>query len=203
VEAGDAAAVQVRREPAALPYAFDALQPFVSAKTLRYHVGWIYGRHLAALNRLVRNTEYESMPLDEIVRRADGAVLENAAEVWNHEFLWRSMTPGGAAPDAAFRSRLEAAFGSLDALKDIFRRKAAKVLSNGWIWLVEMPNGHLLVLPTSDAMSPLRIGGRALLACDLWEHAYYLDYHDDRKGYVEGFWRVANWRFAASNAASG
>ena len=203
MEAGDLSLAQARREPVALPYAFDALQPFLSASTLKFHYGWIYGRHLAALNRLVRDTEFESMPLDDIVLRAEGAILSNAAEVWNHQFLWRSMAPGGAAPAPAFRARLEAAFGSLEALQALFLRKAAKVFGAGWLWLVEMPNRHLLVLPASDAMNPLRIGGRALLACDLWEHAYYLDYHDDRKAYLEGFWSVANWRFAASNARPG
>ena len=182
-----------------LPYAQDALEPYVSRETLEFHHGKHHRGYVEALNGMISGTEFENSTLEEIVRNASGTVLNLAAQSWNHSFLWKSMTPASKPVDDALNRRIQANFGSLSLLKQLFKRKAVEAFGSGWIWLVEMPDSRLMVLPTSNAENPLRVGGKALLTCDVWEHAYYIDYRNDRAAYIDAFWNVADWSFAAQN----
>jgi Fe-Mn family superoxide dismutase len=185
-----------------LPYAKDALEPHLGAETLELHYEKHHRGYLEKLEKLLAGKPLAGRSLVEIIRESDGAVFNNAAQVWNHTFYWSSMSPkGGGAPAGAVKSAIESAFGSFDRFRAQFIESAVGVFGTGWTWLVQERDGRLAIRATEDARTPIQDGAtRPLLTCDVWEHAYYLDYRHERPKYVETFVdRLANWAFVAEN----
>ncbi|HWP00483.1 MAG TPA: Fe-Mn family superoxide dismutase [Methylococcus sp.] len=186
-----------------LPYTKDALEPHLSAETLDFHYGKHQQAYVTNLNNLIPGTEYEHLALEEIIRKAPtGAIFNNAAQVWNHTFYWNSLSPkGGGQPSGRLAEAITRTFGSLAKFKEEFTRCAVGTFGSGWAWLVKNPDGTLGIVSTSNAGCPLTAGRTPLLTCDVWEHAYYIDYRNARPKYVEAFWNLVNWNFAARNFA--
>ncbi len=185
-----------------LPYEKNALEPHISAETLEYHYGKHHQTYVTNLNKLVVGTEFENMALEEIVKKASGGIFNNAAQVWNHTFYWNCLSPsGGGAPSGALADAINQAFGSFDAFKEKFGTSAATNFGSGWTWLVKSADGGVEIVNTSNAATPLADGKTALLTCDVWEHAYYIDYRNARPKYVEAFWNLVNWDFVSGNFA--
>ena len=185
-----------------LPYAKDALAPHIGAETLEYHYEKHHRAYLQKLEKLLAGKPLAERSLVEIVRESDGAVFDNAAQVWNHTFYWNSMAPkGGGTPGGVVKSAIESAFGSFDRFRKQFVESAVGVFGTGWTWLVQERDGRIAIRCTEDADTPLRDAtATPLLTCDVWEHAYYLDYRHERPRYVETFLdRLANWAFVAEN----
>ena len=183
-----------------LPYAKDALEPHISAETLEYHHGKHHNTYVTNLNNLIPGTEFEDMALEDIIKKSSGGVFNNAAQVWNHTFYWNCLSPnGGGAPSGELAAGIDAAFGSFDAFKEAFSKSAATNFGSGWTWLVKDGSGKLEIVNTSNAANPMTDGKTPILTCDVWEHAYYIDYRNARPKYVEAFWNLVNWDFAASN----
>jgi len=179
-----------------LPYPKDALEPHISQETLELHYAKHHQGYVNTLNKLIAGTEFDDMPLSEIVRRASGPVFNNAAQAWNHTFYWSCMSPeGGGDPPSRLRDALDSTFGSVASFREAFSEAATELFGSGWVWLVKAKDGSLAILETKDADNPLRTGQTALLTCDVWEHAYYVDYRNKRGSYVEAFWNLVNWRF--------
>ena len=186
----------------ALPYDMDALAPTISAETLEFHYGKHHKAYVDNLNNLIKGTEFENASLEEIVKKSSGGIFNNAAQVWNHTFYWNSMKPnGGGAPTGALADAINAKWGSFDAFKEAFSKCAVTTFGSGWAWLVKTPSGELDLVSTSNAATPLTTDNKALLTCDVWEHAYYIDYRNARPKYVESFWNLVNWDFVAANFA--
>ena len=183
-----------------LPYAKDALAPGISAETLEYHYGKHHKTYVDNINKLIAGTEHENMPLEEIVKKASGGVFNNAAQVWNHTFYWNCLSPGGGGePSGPLADAIAKAFGSFAEFKDKFSNAAVTQFGSGWAWLVKNPDGSLAIEATSNAGTPLTEGKKPLLTCDVWEHAYYIDYRNARPKYVEAFWSLVNWKFVEKN----
>jgi len=184
-----------------LPYGTDALEPHLSRATLELHHGRHHAGYLAKLEKLLEGRPEADADLESIVLGASGAVFDNAAQVWNHDFLWRSMTPkGGGKPEGALADGLDEAFGSLDGFRRAFVEAGAAQFGSGWVWLVCDDAGRLRVTATADADLPMRHGQVALLTADVWEHAYYLDYRNERERYLDAFLdHLVNWSFGAAN----
>ncbi len=183
-----------------LPYAKNALEPYISAETLDYHYGKHHAAYVNNLNKLIQGTEFADLPLEEIVKKASGGIFNNAAQTWNHTFYWNSLTPkGNAEPDGALAAAINTSFGSYAHFKETFTTAATTLFGSGWAWLVQNPDGTLAVEQTSNAQNPLTTGKTPLLTCDVWEHAYYIDYRNLRPKYLEAFWSLVNWQFAAKN----
>lgn len=187
-----------------LPYAYDALAPHLSAETLHLHHDKHHAGYLRKLFELIGSRPEAGEPLEALVRTAQGPVFENAAQVWNHDFLWASMSPrGGGEPNGALATMLRRDFGTVSAFRKAFISKAGAHFGSGWVWLVVNEAGHLDVSTTHDADLPLLHGEVPLLTADLWEHAYYVDYRNDRHAYLEAFIdHLIHWDFAARNFAS-
>jgi superoxide dismutase, Fe-Mn family len=190
-----------------LPYANDALAPVISANTISFHYGKHHKAYVDNLNKLVAGTEFASLPLEKIVAKAAGnasnvAIFNNAAQAWNHDFYWHSLTPkGGGEPALELKKKIEASFGTLDALKKELITAATTQFGSGWAWLVA-DGEKLKVVKTGNADSPLTTGAKPLLTIDVWEHAYYLDYQNRRADYVTAVIdKLINWSFAADNYA--
>ncbi len=187
-----------------LPYALDALEPHLSRETLEYHWGKHHRAYVERLNDLVRGSEFEGRPLEEIIKHARGAMFNNAAQAWNHAFYWRCLAPRGRRrPRGRLAAAIDARFGSFDAFRSWFARTANAKFGSGWVWLARTAEGNLLVEATDDADNPMVQGHTPLLACDVWEHAYYIDYRNERSRYVEAFWELANWEFVERSYAGG
>ena len=185
-----------------LPYAKEALVPRISAETLEYHHDKHHRAYVDNLNKLIAGTEFEKIALEDIIEKASGGIFNNAAQVWNHTFYWNCLSPkGGGTPSGAVASAIEKDFGSFAEFKDRFRNAAVTLFGSGWAWLVKNPGGSLAVEATSNAGNPLTQGKEPLLTCDVWEHAYYIDYRNARAKYVEAFWDLVNWEFVRSNLA--
>ena len=185
-----------------LPYAKNALAPTISEETVEYHYGKHHQAYVTNLNNLIKGSEFEAMGLEDIVRKSSGGVFNNAAQVWNHTFYWNCLKPGGGgAPTGALAAAIDKAFGSFAAFKEKFSSSAVGNFGSGWTWLVKNADGSLEVLNTSNAGTPMTSGKTALLTCDVWEHAYYIDYRNARPKYVESFWGLVNWEFVAKNFA--
>jgi len=185
-----------------LPYARDALAPHISAETLDFHYGKHHQTYVTNLNKLIEGTEFESLGLDDIVKKASGGMFNNAAQVWNHTFYWNCLSPrGGGEPTGKLADAIKKTFGSFQQFKDQFTQTAVGTFGSGWAWLVQRPDGALGLVSTSNAATPLTGNDRALLTCDVWEHAYYIDYRNARPKYLEAFWNLANWEFAADQLA--
>ncbi len=187
----------------ALPYARDALAPHISEETLDFHYGKHHQAYVDKLNAAIDGTPQADQSLEEIIKHAKGGLFNNAAQVWNHSFYWNSLSPnGGGAPEGKLAEAIDAAFGSVDAFKDQFSEQAAGNFGSGWTWLVQNADGGLAIVNTDDAETPITEAGiTPLLTCDIWEHAYYIDYRNARPKYLEAFWNLVNWDFAASNMA--
>jgi Fe-Mn family superoxide dismutase len=183
-----------------LPYAIDALEPHISRETLEYHHGKHHKTYVDNLNKLIPGTEFESLSLEDIVRKSSGGVFNNATQIWNHTFYWNCLAPNaGGKPTGALAAAIDKAFGSFDAFKEKFSQTAIGTFGSGWGWLVKNASGGLEVVSTSNAGCPLTAGQTPLLTCDVWEHAYYIDYRNLRAKYVENFWNLVNWDFVARN----
>jgi len=183
----------------ALPYAKDALAPHISAETLEYHYGKHHAAYVTNLNKLILGSEYENASLEDIIRRATGGIFNNGAQVWNHTFYWNCLSPqGGGEPRGKLADQIKQQFGSLAQFKEKFSTAAVTTFGSGWAWLVRSADGGLAIASTSNAANPLREGHLPLLTCDVWEHAYYIDYRNARPKYVETFWSLVNWDFVAA-----
>lgn len=181
-----------------LPYAMDALEPHISKETLEYHYGKHHQTYVTNLNKLVAGTEFESMTLEDIICKAKGGLFNNAAQVWNHTFYWNSLSPqGGGEPQGKLAQAIQQYFGSFAAFKEQFTQTAITTFGSGWAWLVQDSAGALQIISTSNAELPMTQGLRALLTCDVWEHAYYIDYRNARPDYMQAFWALVNWEFVA------
>ena len=184
-----------------LPWAKDALAPHISAETIEYHYGKHHAAYVANLNKLIAGTEFADLSLEDIVKKSSGGIFNNSAQVWNHTFYWNCLSPkGGGEPSGALADAIKKDFGSFATFKEKLTNAAVTQFGSGWAWLVKNPNGSLAVEQTGNAATPLKDGKRALLTVDVWEHAYYIDYRNARPSYVEAFWKVVNWDFAAENA---
>jgi superoxide dismutase, Fe-Mn family len=187
----------------ALPYAKNALEPHISAETLEFHYGKHHQTYVTKLNGLIEGTDFAGKSLEEIVKTSSGGVFNNAAQVWNHTFYWNSMAPNaGGEPTGALADAINKTFGSFADFKAKFNDSAVNNFGSSWTWLVKKADGSLAIVNTSNAATPITEAGvTPLLTVDLWEHAYYIDYRNVRPNYLEGFWKLANWSFAAANFA--
>ncbi len=185
-----------------LPYARNALEPHISAETLDFHYGKHHQTYVNKLNDLVPGTEFESLGLEDIIRKAPaGGVFNNAAQVWNHTFYWNCMAPdAGGEPQGGLAEAINTAFGSFSEFQDKFSTSAANNFGSGWTWLVKS-GGGVEVVNTSNAGNPLTDGKQPLLTCDIWEHAYYIDYRNARPNYVKSWWNLVNWEFVGNQFA--
>ncbi len=184
-----------------LPYATDALAPHLSKETLEYHHGKHHNAYVVNLNNLQKGTEFESMDLDSIVKKSSGGIYNNAAQIWNHTFFWNGMKPsGGGEPKGALADAIKAKFGSHAAFKEAFTKSAVGNFGSGWTWLVKKSDGSVDIVNMGAAGTPLTTGDTALLTVDVWEHAYYIDYRNQRPKWVETFLTsLVNWEFAEKN----
>jgi len=187
----------------ALPYEKNALEPHISAETLDFHHGKHHATYVAKLNGLVEGTDLAEKSLEEIIKSSDGGVFNNAAQIWNHTFYWNSLSPnGGGEPTGALADAINAKWGSFADFKAAFNDKAVNNFGSSWTWLVKTADGTLDIVNTSNAGTPITDDLVPLLTVDLWEHAYYIDYRNVRPNYLEGFWALANWEFAAANLSA-
>jgi superoxide dismutase, Fe-Mn family len=186
----------------ALPYALDALAPHISKETLEFHYGKHHQTYVTNLNNLVKGTEFESADLESIVKKSSGGLFNNSAQIWNHTFYWNGLKPqGGGKPSGALATAIDAKWGSFEAFQEAFNKMAVGNFGSSWTWLVKKADGALDIVNTSNAATPLTTADKALITCDLWEHAYYIDYRNRRPDYLKAFWALANWDFAAKNFA--
>jgi len=184
-----------------LPYAKDALEPYMSGETLDYHYGKHHKGYVDKLNSLISGTEFGDASLEELVAESAGEIFNNAAQVWNHTFFWNCLSPRRQSPGKEVSKALEA-LGGLESLQTQFDKAASGLFGSGWTWLVKDARGSLKIMTTSNANTPVREGHVALLTCDLWEHAYYIDHRNDRAAYLKSFWPLVNWEFVAANLAA-
>jgi Fe-Mn family superoxide dismutase len=184
----------------ALPYKLDALAPHISGETLEYHYGKHHYTYATNLNNLIKDTPFENMSLEDIIKQSSAGIFNNAAQVWNHTFYWNCLNPnGGGQPTGALAEAINGTFGSFEAFKEQFTKTAITTFGSGWAWLVKNADGSLALVSTSNAATPMTANQTALLTCDVWEHAYYIDYRNARPKYVEAFWNIVNWEFVAQN----
>lgn len=185
-----------------LPYAMDALQPHISKETLEFHYGKHHQTYVTNLNNLIKGTEFENMALEDIVKKSTAGMFNNAAQIWNHTFYWFCLKPNGSGqPMGALADAINKKFGSFDEFKKQFTQTCVTTFGSGWGWLVKNADGSIELMSTSNAQSPMTSGKTALLTCDVWEHAYYVDYRNRRPDYVAAFWNLVNWDFVAKNFA--
>ncbi len=183
-----------------LPYAIDGLSPHISKETLEYHYGKHHQTYVTNLNNLVKDGEFANASLEEIVKKSSGGIFNNAAQVWNHSFYWNCLSPnGGGEPTGAIKAAIDKKFGSFEEFKKQFTATCVGTFGSGWGWLVKTPAGDLELVSTSNAATPLTSNNTALLTCDVWEHAYYIDYRNSRPNYMEAFWKLVNWDFVNQN----
>ncbi len=185
----------------ALPYKKDALAPFISEETLEYHHGKHHQTYVTNLNNLTEATELKNKPLEEIIKSQTGGIFNNAAQVWNHTFYWHSMAPKmGGEPSGQIAKLIDSSFGNFLKFKEDFSKAALGQFGSGWAWLVQEPKtGALSIMATSNAGCPLTENKKPLLTCDVWEHAYYIDYRNARAKYIDAWWQLINWEFANKN----
>ncbi len=182
-----------------LPYEQTALEPYLSRETLSYHYGKHHAGYVNKLNTLIEGTPYVDQSLDYIVKNASGAIFNNAAQVVNHDFYWHGLSPSSSAPSDKLSNSLASNFGSLEQFKEAFLSAATGFFGSGWVWLVVGNDGHLVIETTSNADTPIHHGHLPLLVCDVWEHAYYIDYRNGRPDYLESWWKLINWKFVSDN----
>lgn len=188
-----------------LPYADNALEPVVSAKTISFHYAKHHAAYINNLNGLIGGTSYEGMSLEEIVKKSaksdkDKAIFNNAAQSWNHEFYWHSMAPKGGEPAGKIKDALQSSFGGVKEFKEAFQKAAVGQFGSGWAWLVKGTDGKLRIATTPNADTPIAHGETPLFTVDVWEHAYYLDYQNRRPDHVKDWLdKLVNWSFAEKN----
>ena len=186
-----------------LPYVIDALQPYISPETLEYHHGKHHRTYVDNLNKLIAGTQLEHSSLTDIIKNADGPVFNNAAQVFNHSFYWQCLAPNaGGEPNGALLQAIIANFTSFAAFKEKFTNSCITLFGAGWTWLVQDVSGALEIVNTANAATPITAGKTPLLTCDVWEHAYYIDYRNARAKYVEAFWQLVNWQFVEKQLQS-
>lgn len=187
----------------ALPYAKNALAPYISEETLEFHYGKHHQTYVDKLNGLLPGSEFEGKSLEEIVKTSSGGVFNNAAQIWNHTFYWHCLAPNaGGEPTGAIAAAITASFGSFAAFKEQFNTSAVNNFGSSWTWLVKKSDGSLAIVNTSNAATPLTDAStKPLLTVDLWEHAYYIDFRNARPKYLEAFWALVNWDFVNKNFA--
>jgi superoxide dismutase, Fe-Mn family len=183
-----------------LPYEMNALEPYISRETLEYHYGKHHQTYVTNLNNLIHETELDHQSLEDIIKTASpGAIFNNAAQVWNHSFYWDCLSPkGGDEPTGKLADQITKTFGSFETFKEQFTKTAIATFGSGWAWLVKNADGSLAITSTSNAGTPMTTNQKALLTCDVWEHAYYIDYRNARPKYLEAFWKLANWEFVSA-----
>jgi len=188
----------------ALPFAANALEPHISKETIDFHYGKHHQTYVTNLNNLLPNSGFENSSLEEIIRKSTGPLFNNAAQVWNHTFYWNCLSPtGGGEPTDKLLDAINQAFGSYKNFVEQFTQCAISTFGSGWAWLVRNEKNELALLSTSNAATPLtNTSHKALLTCDVWEHAYYIDYRNARAKYLEHFWKVINWQFVAQQFSS-
>jgi superoxide dismutase, Fe-Mn family len=186
----------------ALPYAMDALVPHISKETLEFHYGKHHQTYATNLNNLIKGTEFENASLEDIIKKSSGGVFNNSAQIWNHTFYWNSLAPNaGGEPTGELAAAISAKWGNFAAFKEAFNKMATGNFGSSWTWLVKKADGSLDIVNTSNAATPLTTTDKPLMTCDLWEHAYYIDYRNSRPNYLNGYWSLVNWAFAAKNFA--
>lgn len=185
-----------------LPYAKNALEPYISEKTLDYHYGKHHQAYVTNVNNLIKGTEFENATLEEIIAKADGGIFNNGAQVWNHTFYFMQFSPDGCdEPKDELKAAIEAKFGSTEAFKEQFSKAAATLFGAGWAWLVVDEKGELEIVQTSNAGNPLKVNMKPILTCDVWEHAYYIDKQNARPKYIEDFWKILDWKVISERFA--
>jgi superoxide dismutase, Fe-Mn family len=184
-----------------LPYAKDALEPYMSRETLDYHYGKHHKAYVDKVNALISGTEFADASLEELVAESAGEIFNNAAQVWNHTFFWNCLSPRRQSPGREVSQALEA-LGGIESFRKQFDKAASSLFGSGWTWLVKDSRGALKIMMTANANTPVHDGHVALLTCDVWEHAYYIDHRNDRAGYLQSFWPLVNWDFVAANLAA-
>jgi superoxide dismutase, Fe-Mn family len=183
-----------------LPYGMTDLQPHISKETLEYHHGKHHNAYVTKLNAMIPGTEYENMSLEDIIKKADGGLFNQAAQVWNHTFYWNCLSPkGGGDPTGKIADEINKKWGGFAKFKEEFTACAAGTFGSGWAWLVKTSSGDLAIKSTGNAGCPLTDGDTPLLTCDVWEHAYYVDYRNARPNYIDAFWNLVNWDFVSKN----
>lgn len=183
-----------------LPFSMNALKPFISEETFEYHWGKHHRAYVTNLNKLIVDTKFANETLEEIVKKSEGGIFNNAAQHWNHSFFWNCLAPsGGGKPQGNILNAIEKSFGDFDVFKEKFSNAAATLFGAGWAWLAQNVDGSLEILSLSNAQTPLTQGKKPLLTLDVWEHAYYIDYRNARPKFIEGWWDVVNWEFAEKN----
>lgn len=183
-----------------LPFAKDALVPHMSVETFDYHYSKHHNAYVTNLNNLIKETKFEKMSLEEIILSSEGTMFNNAAQVWNHTFFWSCLSPkGGTEPTGTLKDQIIQAWGSYEAFKEAFTKSAVANFGSGWTWLVKNKSGKLEIMNTSNAQTPMTSGSHALLTVDVWEHAYYIDYRNERPRFLNAFWSLVNWDFAEQN----
>jgi Fe-Mn family superoxide dismutase len=185
-----------------LPYAKDALEPYISEKTLEYHYGKHHQAYVNNVNNLVQRTEFENATLEEIIMKAQGGIFNNGAQVWNHTFYFMQFNPEGCdEPKDELKAAVESKFGSVEKFKEEFSKAAATLFGSGWAWLVVDDAGELSIVQTSNAGNPMTDGKKPLMTCDVWEHAYYIDKKNARPKYIEDFWKILDWKVVSERLA--
>ncbi len=182
-----------------LPYALNALEPVISQKTLEFHYGKHHQAYVNNLNNLVPGTKFENASLETIIKDADGGIFNNGAQVWNHTFFFNTLAPNaGGEPSGKLAESINKSFGSFSEFKEKFNKSAVTLFGSGWAWLVKKPDGSLDIVQESNAGNPIRNGLNPILTCDVWEHAYYLDYQNKRPDFVDAFWKLVDWNVVSS-----
>lgn len=182
-----------------LPYAREALSPYISAETIDYHYGKHHQAYVNNLNQLVPGSDYEGLSLEDLILKAQGPIFNNAAQVWNHTFYWHSLAPqAGGDPRGELAGLIEKTFGSFAQFKEKFTQSALSLFGSGWTWLAQNQEGKLEIVNTTNAGNPMTEGKTPLLTCDVWEHAYYIDTRNARATYLQHFWQLVNWNHASS-----
>lgn len=183
-----------------LPYPKDALKPYISEETIEYHWGKHHRAYVDKLNKLLESSpEFQKKSLEEIIKGSSGALFNNAAQAWNHAFYWECLTPKSKMkPEKNLAQKIDSTFGSFNEFKAKFKESALNNFGSGWTWLVKKKNGTLAIVNTSNAQNPMTAGDKPLLAMDVWEHAYYIDYRNERGKYIDNFWQIVNWDFVES-----
>lgn len=186
-----------------LPYTLDALEPVISKETLEYHYGKHHQTYITNLNNLIKNTEFENLLLEDIIKKSSGTIFNNAAQIWNHTFYWNNLIPQNSCiPSNILINAMNEKWGSFLNFKAEFTKQALMNFGSGWTWLIKKPDGKLDITNTTGANTPLTTHNHALLTIDVWEHAYYIDYRNKRAEYIEAFWNIVNWNFVIKNFTS-
>ena len=182
-----------------LPYAMDALAPHISKETLEYHHGKHHKTYVDNLNKLIQDTPFADMTLEEIINASDGGIFNNAAQIWNHTFYFNCLSPNSTSPSSDLSKAIDDSFGSMENFMEEFTKTACTTFGSGWAWLTKNSAGQLELKSTPNAATPITEGFIPLLTCDVWEHAYYIDHRNSRPNYLKAFWELVNWDFVSNN----